>query len=202
MGYSYFFILSFFFCYSKVLWLKWLREKVVGGEGKKKKKKKEKGDKWWDSSEIEISYGGWVEQELIERVRNKERKKRKGKEMREVSDDLSEGGEWWFRGECGWGILSLIFMCRFLWVIFISLMRSILNNKKKGSIKFFFELFDMFSKIFYVLKTFISFLLFYFVLFCFTWLMFNYLKPILSQQFYFINFFSNHLFFCWFFSLI
>jgi hypothetical protein len=33
-----------------------------------------------------------VEQELIERVSNKERKKRKGKEMREVSDDLSEGG--------------------------------------------------------------------------------------------------------------
>jgi hypothetical protein len=34
-----------------------------------------------------------VEQELIERVRKKEKKKRKGKEMREVSDDLSEGGE-------------------------------------------------------------------------------------------------------------
>lgn len=34
-----------------------------------------------------------MEQELIERVRKKEKKKRKGKEMREVSDDLSEGGE-------------------------------------------------------------------------------------------------------------
>jgi hypothetical protein len=120
--------------------------------------------------------------------------------MREVSDDLSEGGEWWFRGECGWGILSLIFMCRFLWVIFISLMRSILNNKKKGSIKFFFELFDMFSKIFYVLKTFISFVLFCFVLFYLIDIQLfktNFVTTILFYQF-----FSNHLFFCWFFSLI
>jgi hypothetical protein len=106
--------------------------------------------------------------------------------VREGSDDSgkSAGGAF-----CLWFLCVAFCVCVGSQVIFISLMRSILNNKKKGSIKFFFELFDMFSKIFYVLKTFISFLLFYFVLFCFTWLMFNYLKPILSQQFYFINFF-------------
>jgi hypothetical protein len=49
--------------------------------------------------------------------------------MREVSDDLSEGGEWWFREECGWGILSLIFMCRFLCVCGITSYIYILNEE-------------------------------------------------------------------------
>lgn len=103
-----------------------------GWGGKKKKKEKDKGDKWWYSSEIEMSYGGWVEQVLIEkrriRVRNKERKKMKGKEMREVSDDLGEGGEWWLKGECGRGILSLIFIYRFLCMCGITSYIHILNE--------------------------------------------------------------------------
>jgi hypothetical protein len=49
--------------------------------------------------------------------------------MREVSDDLSEGGEWWFRGECGRGILSFIFMCRFLCVCGITSYIYILNEE-------------------------------------------------------------------------